>query len=253
MSRLTIILFIAVSCRGQNANPFAADPKAAETGRWMFRIYCAPCHGMRAEGGRGPDLTRGAYSAGDLDKDLFSAIARGVPGSEMPGYADRIDADAIWRLVSYVRSVARNDIAAVLGDVVAGEQVFWGKGGCGQCHRVGNRGSGIGPDLSRIGRNRSLAYLRASVVTPDADLTPGYGTIRVVMPDGKSIVGVERNLDNFSAQIIDLSGRYYSFVREDVTSITREARSLMPSYAQLFTKSELNDVLGYLSSLRGGK
>lgn len=251
MSRLTIVLFVALLGRGQNANPLGADPKAAETGRWMFRIFCAPCHGIHAEGGKGPDLTRGTYSAGDLDKDLFSVIARGVPGSEMQGYADRLDGDAIWRVVSYIRSVARRETETLQGDAAAGEKVFWTKGGCGKCHRVGNRGSGIGPDLSRVGRRRSLAYLRASVVTPDADVTPGFGAIRVVLPDGKSIVGVEKNLDNFSAQLIDLSGKYYSFLREDVTSIAREARSLMPSYRTVFPEHELTDLLAYLSSLRG--
>jgi putative heme-binding domain-containing protein len=248
------ILFFAWPCRGQNVNPFAADAKAAETGRWTFRILCAPCHGIHADGGRGPDLTLGTYSVGDRDSDLYGAIARGVPGSEMPGYADRMDADGIWRLVSYVRSVARkNEASTVHGDPAMGEKIFSGKGACAKCHRVGSNGSGIGPDLSRVGRQRSLSYLRTSVLKPDADLTAGYGTLRVVLKDGKSITGVERNLDNFSAQLVDLSGKYYSFVREDVTSITRENRSLMPSYEKVLSPGELDDLLAYLISLRGAR
>jgi cytochrome c oxidase cbb3-type subunit III len=253
MSRLTILLFIAVTCRAQGVNPLAGDPKAAETGRWTFRILCAPCHGIHADGGRGPDLTRGAYSVGDQDKDLYSAIARGIPGSEMPAYGERLDADAVWRLVSYIRSVARHDAETVSGDATAGEKTFWGKGGCGQCHRVGSKGSGIGPDLTRVGRQRSLKYLSASVLTPDADITPGYGTVKVVLKDGKTISGVERSIDNFSVQLIDLTGKYYSFVREDVTSMAREPRSLMPSYEKLFTESEMHDLLAYLLTLRGSR
>jgi hypothetical protein len=38
------------------------------------------------------------------------------------------------------------------------------------------KGVDIGPDLNRAGRRRSAAYLQASVLTPDADLTPGYAT-----------------------------------------------------------------------------
>ncbi len=249
--RLTIILFIAATCRAQNTNPLAGDPQAAETGRWTFRILCAPCHGIHAEGGRGPDLTRGAWSVGDQDKDLYSAIAAGIPGSEMPAYGDRLNADSVWRLVSYVRSVAGHDAEAVQGDAAAGKKAFWGKGRCGQCHRVGSQGSGIGPDLTRVGRQRSLKYLRSSVLTPDAEITPGYGAIRVVLKDGQVISGVERSIDNFSVQLIDLTGKYHSFVREDVTSMGRESRSLMPSYAKLFTQSEMNDLLAYLVSLRG--
>jgi putative heme-binding domain-containing protein len=251
MFRVAALLSAVWMCQAQSTNPLAADPQAAEIGRWTFRILCAPCHGIHADGGRGPDLTLGTYSVGDQDKDLYTAIARGVPGSEMPAYGERLDAEGIWRLVSYVRSVARHDTTNVQGDGAAGEKIFWGKGGCGQCHRVASRGSGIGPNLSRVGRQRSIAYLKASILTPDSDVTPGYGTVRVVLPDGKNVVGVERNLDDFSVQLIDLSGKYYSFVREDVTSMTRENRSLMPSYEKALTPGEVNDLLVYLRGLRG--
>jgi len=253
MGRVAVLLLTISLGRAQNVNPLAGDAQAAETGRWTFRILCAPCHGIHAEGGRGPDLTVGTYSIGDQDKDLYSAIARGVPGSEMPAYGERLDAEGIWRLVSYIRSVARHDTANIQGDGAAGEKTFWGKGGCGQCHRVGARGSGIGPNLTRVGRQRSIAYLKASILTPDADVTPGYGTVRVVLPDGKNITGVERNLDDFSVQLIDLAGKYYSFVREDVTSMARENRSLMPSYEKALTSAEVNDLIVYLRSLRGEK
>jgi putative heme-binding domain-containing protein len=254
--RLTIILFIALFiaawCPAQDI--VAKDPRAAETGRWMFRIRCAPCHGIHADGGRGPDLTLGAYAAGDRDGDLFRVISRGVPGTEMAAYAGRVEDEDIWRLVAYIRSVARSDQVTIQGDIAAGETIFWSKGGCGQCHRVGARGTSLGPDLTRVGRQRSIAYLRTSILKPDADVTPGYATVTVITREGKKIVGVEKNFDNFSAQLIDLSGKYYSFVREEVTSMKREPRSLMPStYGQILSETELNDLLAYLNSLRGGR
>ena len=253
MPRLAILLLLTALCRAQD-NPLASDPKAAETGRWMFRIFCAPCHGIGAEGGRGPDLTRGTYTAGDRDADLFRVISTGVPGSEMAAYGGRLENDQIWRLVAYIRSVSHHETQTVSGSAGAGEKIFWGKGGCGGCHRVGVKGGSIGPELTRAGRQRSVAYLRASVLTPDADLTPGYATITVVTRDGKKITGVEKGFDNFSGQLMDLSGQYYSFLKEDVTSMQREFRSLMPGdYGQRLSESEMNDLLAYLVSLRGGQ
>jgi putative heme-binding domain-containing protein len=242
--RFSIVFFIAVFCDAQDA---------AETGRWTFRILCAPCHGIRADGGRGPDLTLGTYSAGDRDADLIRVISRGVPGTEMAGYAGRVPDDEIRGLVAYIRSVAHAaEKAAIRGDAAAGGTIFWNKGGCGQCHRVGTKGSSLGPDLTRVGRQRSIAYLRTSLLKPDAEITVGYATVTVVTRDGRKIVGVERNYDNFSAQFVDLSGKYYSYDREDVTSMTREARSLMPStYGKILSEREVDDLLAYLSSLRG--
>jgi len=253
MPRLTILLVLAALSRAQE-NPLASDPKAAETGRWMFRIFCAPCHGIGAEGGRGPDLTRGAYTAGDRDADLFRVISTGVPGSEMAAYGGRMENDQIWRLVAYIRSVSHHEAETVSGNAASGEKMFWGKGGCGVCHRVGVRGGSIGPELTRAGRQRSLSYLRSSVLLPDADLTPGYATITIVTRDGKKITGVEKGYDNFSGQLMDLSGQYYSFLKEDVSSMQREFRSLMPGdYGRRLSEVEMNDLLAYLVSLRGGQ
>ena len=76
----------------------------AELGKATFRIYCAPCHGRNAEGGRGPDLTTGSFAVGDRDEDLIRVIENGVAGSEMRGYATNIASDNIRRLVVYIRS-----------------------------------------------------------------------------------------------------------------------------------------------------
>jgi putative heme-binding domain-containing protein len=220
-----------------------------------FRMYCSECHGLRATGGRsGPDLTRGTFAAGDTDADLYRVLHSGVPGTEMPAFSDTLDEGARWRVISYVRSLTPHNKGPVPGDRTAGEQLFWGKGNCGRCHRVGPRGSSVGPNLTRAGRQRSLAYLRESIVSPDADITSGYATITVVTRDGRKVTGVEKGFDNFWAALMDLSGRYYSFQRDAVSSVQREYRSLMPSnYARLFSDRELEDLVAFLAGLDGGK
>lgn len=251
---LAIVVLAAVSAAQDQAppkNPFAGDAGAAAAGRVAFRMACAGCHGLSAKGGReGPDLTRGTYPAAETDDSLFRFISTGAPGTPMPGFRGSLDNDSIWRVVSYIRSLTRPGEAPLTGDRTAGEKLFWGKGACGQCHRVEARGEAIGPDLTRAGRQRSISYLRESVVSPDADLTPGYATITVVTRGGKKITGVERSYDNFTAQFVDLGGAFHSFARDSVRSMTREYRSLMPSdYGRLLNQRELDDLLAYLAGL----
>ena len=217
----------------------------------MFRIYCTPCHGIQAQGGRGPDLTRGTHFSGENDSDLFRIIAQGVTGTEMPPFSDQMGEDMIWRLVSYIRSTTQHDPVAPGGDAKAGERLFWDKG-CGGCHRVGARGGHLGPDLTREGRQRSLVYLRESIVSPNAEISPGFATIKIVTSEGKRITGVEKGFDNFSAQLMDERGNFYSFERANVTSMQREFRSLMPEgYGTMLSSAELNNLLAYLITLRG--
>ena len=257
--KLVTFLVLAGCCLAQQdhpaKNPFAGDAQAIELGRVQFRMSCAGCHGLHATGGRnGPDLTRGTFAVGDTDTDLFRVVSDGVPGSEMPAFGGRLEDEQRWRLVSYVRSLTPHDTAPIAGDAAAGEKLFWEKGNCGQCHRVGERGSGLGPSLTRAGRQRSVTYLRESVVSPDAQITPGFDTITVVTRDGKKISGLNKGLDNFSARLIDLSGHYYSFQKEDVTSIQREDRSLMPAaYKGILSAKELDDLVAYMASLGGGQ
>jgi cytochrome c oxidase cbb3-type subunit III len=246
---LTLVATAAMLAQDNaKSNPFASDPQAAEAGRGIFRIYCSPCHGIKAEGGRGPDLTRGVYAAGEKDADLYRVISEGSPATEMPSFSSSIGEEGIWRLVSYIRSAARKDREAPAGDRAAGETLFWGKAGCGGCHRAGVRGGRVGPDLSLAGRSRSLKYLRESVVDPNADISPGYATIEVVTRAGKKIIGVQRGYDNFSAQLMDLQENYYSFLKSDVQSLKREMKSLMPSYSKLPPR-EIDDLVAYLQSL----
>ncbi len=255
MNRVLLVwLAAAVLCAAQGGkkNPLAGDEQAVKDGRHTFRMHCSFCHGIKAEGGRGPDLTLGTYNVGDTDEALFGAISNGVPGTEMPDFGERLGDEDVWRLVSYIRSVARRDTAGVTGNAESGKALFWNKGQCGQCHLVDGKGGRMGPDLTRIGRRRSLAYLRESVLNPNADLTPGYPTITVFMRDGKQIVGVQRGFDNFSVQLMDVGEKFYSFMRSDVRSVRREFKSLMPdNYRALFTETELNDLLAYMVSLRG--
>ena len=235
-------------------NPFANDPRAAEEGRIVFRGSCALCHGIHAEGGRGPDLTLGSYSVGDTDADLYKVISGGSAGTEMPAFGANFESDDLWRLVTYLRSLAVKGKVAATEDTQAGNDLFWNKGKCGQCHMIAGKGGRLGPDLTSVGRKRSLAYLKESIVDPNADITPGYNTITVVTKDGKTIVGVQRGFDDFSAQLMDPAENFRSFEKSDVTSIKREIRSLMPgSYRNSFNEKELNDLLAYLQSLRGSR
>jgi putative heme-binding domain-containing protein len=172
----------------------------------------------------------------------------------MPAFGANFESDDLWRLVTYLRSLAVKGKVAATGNTQAGNDLFWNKGKCGQCHMIAGKGGRLGPDLTSVGRKRSLAYLKESIVDPNADITPGYNTITVVTKDGKTIVGVQRGFDDFSAQLMDPAENFRSFEKSDVTSIKREIRSLMPgSYRNSFNEKELNDLLAYLQSLRGSR
>lgn len=94
------------------ANPVAAGPAAVAAGERVYTAHCLACHGA---GGRGDgpdakglmpppaDLTAGHLEL-HTDGDLYWWISRGIDGTAMPGFADRLDDAEIWQVIHYLRS-----------------------------------------------------------------------------------------------------------------------------------------------------
>jgi hypothetical protein len=53
-------------------------------------------------------------------------------------------------------------------------------------------------------------------------------------------------------QVLDLGGHFHSFDMDEVASVKHDNKSLMPdNYGRVFTARELDDLVSYLSTLRG--
>ncbi len=246
------------------SNPLASDPAAPKAGELLFRSNCSPCHGLNARGGgRGPDLTTGRWVHGSSDGDIFHTITTGVPGTQMP--ANSFEDSETWAIVAYLRSLAPSAHGDLPGDAVKGETLFATRYGCSGCHMVHGKGGVLGPDLSRVGASRSIAYLIDSIREPDKDLSDGmldpnnhyglplvYDTVTVTLKNGVCVSGVASNEDTFSIQLIDTLQHLLFFQKSDLKSVRHERKSLMPAYSEtMIGTKDLEDLLAYLESLRG--
>jgi putative heme-binding domain-containing protein len=229
-----------------SANPFAS---AVEEGRALFQMHCSYCHGASGEGGRGADLTTGVYRQGSTDPILFMTVRNGIPGTEMP--AVRASDEEVWKMVAFVKRIGNTSVREkASGDPAAGEAVYQGKG-CATCHAIGQEGGSLGPELSDVGRRRSLKYLEESIVSPDADVPIRYRTLELVTRAGQSVTGIRLNEDDLSIQMRDQKDDLRSFLKDDLREIRRNRPSLMPGYGTVLSRKELDDVVAYLNSLRG--
>jgi cytochrome c oxidase cbb3-type subunit 3 len=86
-------------------NPFADDAASAAQGAQLFAaMNCDGCHGGGAVGFVGPSLVDGRWRYGGADGALFQSIQTGRPRG-MPAYGGILPPDAIWKLVTYLRSL----------------------------------------------------------------------------------------------------------------------------------------------------
>ena len=74
------------------------------------------------------------------------------------------------------------------GDAKRGQAVFMSeKSKCSSCHRVGEQGKRVGPDLTTIGANRTAGDLLESMVFPSASIVRDYESYKVLTVDGTSV------------------------------------------------------------------
>ena len=238
---------------------------SAQAPRELFQTHCAGCHGPGGEGSRGPALKVAALQRANDPDSLVALIRRGIPGTEMPAVAPEVIADQPLReLAGYVLSL-RSTKDAAAGRLGRGAELFRTKGKCLDCHRVNGEGSPAVPDLTEIGRQRNPEWLRRALLDPEADIFESFGGYRwtILIPDnylqidlttrsGERVTGSRLNEDAFSIQIRDGQGRIRSFLKSEVAELRKHwGKSSMPSYKDVFSAAELEEVVTYLAALRG--
>lgn len=218
------------------ASALAAQPGLAptgslslETGRQIYMGSCSGCHGATGEGSQGPSLLSGRASRLP-DQTLLSSIRNGLPGTSMPGFpmAD----DKVAQVAAFVRSLTAPAISTpVMGDPERGRKVFFGAGRCSSCHMILGRGGYPGPDLSNIGVERTVAQLTESVTKPSARILDGYRSVAATLISGHSLLGVAKNYNNYSVQILDKAGKLHLLSRDQIVKLDIQDASLMPPLA----------------------
>jgi putative heme-binding domain-containing protein len=137
------------------------------------------------------------------------------------------------------------------GDAARGKALFEGKGRCTTCHRVNRQGARVAPDLSTVGVSGTPEGLRRSLLDPTSAMKPINRPVRVVTNDGTVITGRRLNEDTHTVQLIDSKERLLSLEKSELKEYVIGTTSPMPSYKDTLTPAELDDVVAYLTSLKG--
>jgi putative heme-binding domain-containing protein len=154
-----------------------------------------------------------------------------------------------WKLGSNPRP---RSILALAGDPRRGEGLFWSQQHqCGSCHRIGDRGKSVGPELSTIGKQRSREDLLESLLEPSRRIEPRYASYVAATAGGRSLTGLLVKRDEKWVVLRDSKGEESTLAAKDVEELRPSRVSLMPD-GQLagLTAQEAADLIEYLRSLK---
>jgi len=141
-------------------------------------------------------------------------------------------------------------LAQASGDEARGKTLVESTG-CYDCHRINDRGSRLGPDLSDIGTRRDRDRLQQSLLEPDAEVLFENRYVRFVTKDGATITGRLLNQDALSVQLMTPKEELKTYMRSGLRDYTVLDKGLMPSVRGKLTDEQVADMVSYLSTLKG--
>ena len=190
-------------------------------------------------------------AAGKVKPGAQLELIEAVEKSDAPAVKARwAKTQAAWKASG--KPLAEFSYALAGGKPWPGAREFYGNEvmPCGRCHKVNGDGGEAGPDLSQIGKERTAEHLLESVIRPSAHIAPGFDLVTVTLKNGNTESG----------SVADETGRQLVLKRADGSSVTLQkadiaqrvtAPSSMPEiYAQVLTRSQLRDVVAFLTMLK---
>src|SRR5436190_2682710 len=141
-------------------------------------------------------------------------------------------------------------ILTLRGDVGRGEKLFWSSAvNCGSCHKIGDRGVAIGPDLSNIGKLRPREDLLKSMLEPSHRIEPNYSAYLARTVDGSVVTGLLVKRDESGVVLRDGQNKEISLAASDIEQLRPSQKSLMPDGQMAgLTLQEAADLLEYLAN-----
>lgn len=155
------------------------------------------------------------------------------------------EADRLRKLDALLQQVGQ-------GNAADGEKLFFStKAKCGDCHRIGDRGRRVGPDLTTIGANRSAADLLESILFPSASIVRQYEPWSIVTSDGLTYHGLVLEETADEIQIQQATGEPRRIARSQIEDLRPATVSVMPAGLEnTLTSREILDIVTWLQRLK---
>jgi putative membrane-bound dehydrogenase-like protein len=133
---------------------------------------------------------------------------------------------------------------ALTGDAARGAAVHAKL--CAVCHKLGDTGNDIGPNLQSVVAHPPEKLL-VSILDPNASIEPGYLAYSCTLTGGEELYGIIAAETGNSLVLKMATGQTRTILRSDIVSLRSSTLSLMPEGLEAgMTRQELADLIGFL-------
>lgn len=185
-------------------------------------------------------------------RDLIVQWALAAPTPERRDLFERFipEEKRVQRLGTVVRA---DKILALPGDVERGRKLFLEATGvqCKNCHRIGGKGTEVGPDLDQIGKKYDRAAILENILFPSKQIEAKYLTYVLETKKGQVFEGILVSKDAKKVVLKDATAKLLEIPADDVDTLVAQQKSLMPELLlRDLTAEQVADLTAFLSSLK---
>ncbi len=135
------------------------------------------------------------------------------------------------------------------GRAVEGREVFLKN--CAPCHRIGDTGALVGPQLDGIG-NRGFDRLCEDILDPNRLVDNAFHLTTLNLKDGESVSGLFRREEGALLVLANGAGQEFTVPKADVKQRSQAPVSPMPdNFAEVIPADSFNHLLAFLLSQTG--
>lgn len=189
-----------------------------------------------------------------VDQLLAKKLSEGLT-LELMEAVDATNSETLIAKASKLRTndTGMNEYAGTLlgGNRGRGRNIFfWNSAAqCVRCHSISDEGGKVGPSLSNIGNQLTREQILQALVDPSARLSPGFGMVKLTLKDGQQVTGTLMSED---AEELILKTSQAEPLEVPVGRIEKRENypSSMPPMGKTLSKSEIRDMIEFLSNLK---
>ncbi len=203
-------------------------------------------------------LSRSQWSHDLLDaierQQISASYIETARRSSLLNHADEELRTQAQALLGSERQTPRNEVVntylpalSLSGDAQRGQVVY--QKNCMSCHRLGNQGFEVGPNLATI-QGRTPDALLAQILDPNRDVLANYMQYSVLTDNGRVVTGLIASESPTSLTLRRAEAIEETLLRQNIEEISGSGKSIMPEgLEQNIDPQQMSDLLAYLQQL----
>jgi putative heme-binding domain-containing protein len=110
-------------------------------------------------------------------------------------------------------------------DVARGAKLFAKT--CAACHKLGDVGQQVGPDLASVA-DKSVQGLLVAILDPNRAVEARYVNYLAITKDGRTLNGMIASETSTSVTLVGVDGKSHALLRNQIEELTSTGKSMMP-------------------------